>query len=173
MSKIREKESLECVRMHIWAPKTQKLPGPLSRPWTPAAECSLRSRDSAMSATFGLRSWGPPLDQILDPHLHTHRGRETDRQTDRKTNSPEHEDTPHWRTQRLRPVWRNTSCPMAFCGRNPSANHHSRKSTDQKTSKKVSRMTQRQPIKLCYRFHVRFLTSLNVLGDEMRFVCTL
>ena len=23
----------------------------------------------AMSATFGLRSWGPPLDQILDPHL--------------------------------------------------------------------------------------------------------
>ena len=25
----------------------------------------------AMSATFGLRSWGPPLDQILDPHLIT------------------------------------------------------------------------------------------------------
>ena len=23
----------------------------------------------AMSAAFGLRSWGPPLDQILDPHL--------------------------------------------------------------------------------------------------------
>ena len=23
----------------------------------------------AMSATVGLRSWGPPLDQILDPHL--------------------------------------------------------------------------------------------------------
>ena len=23
----------------------------------------------ATSATFGLRSWGPPLDQILDPHL--------------------------------------------------------------------------------------------------------
>ena len=23
----------------------------------------------AMSATFGLRSWGPPLDQILDSHL--------------------------------------------------------------------------------------------------------
>ena len=22
-----------------------------------------------MLATFGLRSWGPPLDQILDPHL--------------------------------------------------------------------------------------------------------
>ena len=48
MSKIREKESLECVRMHIWASKTQKLPGPLSGPWTPAAECSLRSRDSAL-----------------------------------------------------------------------------------------------------------------------------
>ena len=47
MSKIREKESLECVRMHIWASKTQKLPGPLSGPWTPATECSLRSRDSA------------------------------------------------------------------------------------------------------------------------------
>ena len=24
----------------------------------------------AMSATFRLRSWGPPLDQILDPHLY-------------------------------------------------------------------------------------------------------
>ena len=47
MSKIREKESLECVRMHIWASKTQKLPGPLSGPWTPAAECSFRSHDSA------------------------------------------------------------------------------------------------------------------------------
>ena len=44
---MREKESLECVRMHIWALKTQKLPGPLSRPWTPAAYCLLRSRDSA------------------------------------------------------------------------------------------------------------------------------
>ena len=47
MSKMREKESLECVRMHIWALKTQKLPGPLSGPWTPAAYCSLRSHDSA------------------------------------------------------------------------------------------------------------------------------
>ena len=25
----------------------------------------------ATSATFGLRAWGPPLDQILDPHLVT------------------------------------------------------------------------------------------------------
>ena len=47
MTKIREKESLECGRMHIWALKTQKLPGPLSGPWTPAANCSLRSRNSA------------------------------------------------------------------------------------------------------------------------------
>ena len=47
MSKIREKESLECVRMHIWASKTQKRPGPLSGPWTPAAECLLHSHDSA------------------------------------------------------------------------------------------------------------------------------
>ena len=69
MSKIREKESLECGRMHIWALKTQKLPGPLSGPWTPAANCSLCSHDSASltrlcfatSATFGLRTWGPPL----------------------------------------------------------------------------------------------------------------
>ena len=44
---MREKESLECVRMHIWALKTQKLPGPLSRPWTPAADCSLRSHNYA------------------------------------------------------------------------------------------------------------------------------
>ena len=47
MSKIREKESLECGRMHIWALKIQKLPGPLSGPWTPVANCSLRSHDSA------------------------------------------------------------------------------------------------------------------------------
>ena len=48
MSKIREKESLECGRMHIWALKTQKLRGPLSRPWTPAANCSLCSHDSTL-----------------------------------------------------------------------------------------------------------------------------
>ena len=47
MSKIWEKESLECVKMHIWAAKTQKLPGPLSGPWTPAAKCLLHSHDSA------------------------------------------------------------------------------------------------------------------------------
>ena len=30
---------------------------------------SLAQLRFATSATFGLRSWGPPLDQILDPHL--------------------------------------------------------------------------------------------------------
>ena len=48
MSKIREKESLECGRMYIWALKTQKLPGLLSRPWTPAANCSLRLCNSTL-----------------------------------------------------------------------------------------------------------------------------
>ena len=71
MSKMREKESLECVRMHIWALKTQKLLGPVNRPWSPATDCSLRSRDSAslhrqLSAS---EAGPPPLDQILDPHL--------------------------------------------------------------------------------------------------------
>ena len=31
---------------------------------------SLTRLHFAMSATFSLRSWGPPLDQILDPHLY-------------------------------------------------------------------------------------------------------
>ena len=63
MSKIREKECLECVRMHIWASKTQKLPGPLSGPWTPCRRmlASLARLHFATSATVGLRSWGPPL----------------------------------------------------------------------------------------------------------------
>ena len=34
---------------------------------------SLTRLHFATSATFGLRSWGPPLDQILDPHLKTNR----------------------------------------------------------------------------------------------------
>ena len=46
MSKMREKESLECVGRNIRALKTQKLPGPLSGPWTPAAFCLLHSRNS-------------------------------------------------------------------------------------------------------------------------------
>ena len=56
MSKIREKESLECWRMHIWALKTQKLPGPLSRPLTPAANCSLH-----YVGNFQPQNLGPPL----------------------------------------------------------------------------------------------------------------
>ena len=55
MSKIREKESLECGRMHIWALKTQNLPGPLSGPWTPAANCSLR-----YVCNFRPQHLGPP-----------------------------------------------------------------------------------------------------------------
>ena len=52
--------------MHIWALKTQKLPGPLSGPWTPAANCSLRSSDSPslrrqLSASApGAPSWPNP-----------------------------------------------------------------------------------------------------------------
>ena len=70
MSEMTEKESLECERMHIWALKTQKLPGPLSGPWTPAADSSIRSRNSAQLHRQ-LSAWeaGAPLDQILDPHL--------------------------------------------------------------------------------------------------------
>ena len=70
MSKIREKESLECGRMHIWALKTQKLPGPLSGPWTPPqiahfAHATLLHYVS----NFRPQDLGSPLDQILDLHL--------------------------------------------------------------------------------------------------------
>ena len=62
MSKIREKESLECGRMHIGALKTQKLPGPFSVPWTPAANCSLCSHDSAsLHRHISASGPGPPL----------------------------------------------------------------------------------------------------------------
>ena len=61
MSKIREKESLECGRMHIWALKTQKFPGPLSKPWTPAVECSLHSHESAsLCWQLSASEAGPP-----------------------------------------------------------------------------------------------------------------
>ena len=53
MSKIREKEPLECGRMYIWALKIQKLPGPTS----------LHQQLSVSEAG------PPPLDQNLDPHL--------------------------------------------------------------------------------------------------------
>ena len=36
--KMRDKESLECGRMHIWPLKTQKLPGPLREPWILATQ---------------------------------------------------------------------------------------------------------------------------------------
>ena len=50
--------------------KNQELPGPLSRPWTPAADCSLHLHDSALLRRQLLASEaGAPLDQILDPHL--------------------------------------------------------------------------------------------------------
>ena len=67
MSKIREKESLECGRMHIWTLKTQKFPGPLSGPWTPAANCLLHSCDSAsLCRQLSVSKPALPLDQILD-----------------------------------------------------------------------------------------------------------
>ena len=72
MSTIREKEPLECGRMHIWALKTQKLPGPLSGPWTQAADSLLHLHDSALLHwQFWASEAGPSLDQILDPHLKT------------------------------------------------------------------------------------------------------
>ena len=63
LSKMREKEPLECRRMHIWTLKTQKLPGPLSGPWIPAAKDSLRSRDSASlrRQLSALEAGAPPL----------------------------------------------------------------------------------------------------------------
>ena len=45
--------------------KTQKLPGPLSGPWTPATNCSLRYIGNFQPQNLGT----PHLDQILDPHL--------------------------------------------------------------------------------------------------------
>ena len=70
LSEMREKEPLECRRMHIWALKTQKLPGPLSGPWIPAAKGSLRSHDSALlHRQLSASEAGAPLDKILDPHL--------------------------------------------------------------------------------------------------------
>ena len=70
MSRIREKESVECWRMLIWALKTQKLQGPLSRPWTPDTDCSLHSHDSTLLHwQLSVSEARAPLDQILDPCL--------------------------------------------------------------------------------------------------------
>ena len=50
--------------------KTQKLPGPLSGPWTPGTDSSLRSHDSTpLHRQLSASEAGAPLDQILDPHL--------------------------------------------------------------------------------------------------------
>ena len=62
MSKIREKEPLECGRMHIWALKTQKLPEPLSGPWTPATDCSHH-----YVGNFQSQKLGPPLTKSWIP----------------------------------------------------------------------------------------------------------
>ena len=61
MSKIREKESLECGRMHIWALKTQKLPEPLSRPWTPPQIARFaRATPLCYVGNFRPQHLGPP-----------------------------------------------------------------------------------------------------------------
>ena len=65
--KNQRNEPLECGRMHIWALKIQKLPGPLSGPWTPATDWSLHSHDSA--SLCRQLSVSESLYQILDPHL--------------------------------------------------------------------------------------------------------
>ena len=56
--KLQKKESLECWRMHIWALKTQKLKWALDPSHTLLT--LLMQLCFTMSATFGLRSWGPP-----------------------------------------------------------------------------------------------------------------
>ena len=58
MSKMREKESPECVYLSI---KNLRASRALCEPWTPAAASSTK-------ATFGLRSLGQ-LGKIPDPHL--------------------------------------------------------------------------------------------------------
>ena len=50
--------------------KNQKLAGPLSGPWTPTADCSLRSLHSAsLCWQLSVSEAGVPLGQILDPRL--------------------------------------------------------------------------------------------------------
>ena len=56
MSKMREKESLECVRMHIWALKTQKLPGPRQQ-----IACFTRTTPLRYVGNFRPQKLGPPL----------------------------------------------------------------------------------------------------------------
>ena len=71
---MRDKESPECGRMHIWALETQKLPGPLTGSWTPAANGSLCSCNfTLLHCQFSVSEAGVPLDQILDLHLNPFR----------------------------------------------------------------------------------------------------
>ena len=64
MSKMREKESLERVRMYIWALKTQKLPGP-----RPQIARFTHGTPLRYVGNFRPQKLAPPPDQILDPHL--------------------------------------------------------------------------------------------------------
>ena len=64
MSKIREKEFLECGRMLIWALKIQKLPGPQ----LPIARFTCMTPLHFIGNLWP-QHLGPPLDQILNPHL--------------------------------------------------------------------------------------------------------
>ena len=52
--------------MHIWALKTQKLPGP-----QPQIACFARTSPLRYVGNFRPQKLGRPLDQILDPHLST------------------------------------------------------------------------------------------------------
>ena len=68
MSEMREKESLECGRMHIRPLKTQKLPGPLSRgPWPQIAHFAHVTL-LCYIGNFRPQKLGPH-DKILDPQL--------------------------------------------------------------------------------------------------------
>ena len=65
MSKIREKESLECGRMHIWALKTQKWALAPGHNWLTSLTWH------RYISNYRPQNLGPPLNQILDPHLWT------------------------------------------------------------------------------------------------------
>ena len=66
--KLEKKSSLECGRMHILSIKVSRA---LKRVLNPGHKllASLVRLCFVTLATFGLRTWAPPLDQILDPHL--------------------------------------------------------------------------------------------------------
>ena len=64
---MREKESLECGRMHIWALKTKKLPGHLSRPW-PQMACFTHATLLCYISNFWSQNLGLLLTKSL---IHT------------------------------------------------------------------------------------------------------